>query len=524
MGHKYTKVAFTSSVKEVQSEQGSRDGYARWETGPDFAHELSQAESQFIEARDSMYMASVSETGWPYVQHRGGPTGFVKVVDKKTLAFADFRGNRQYISTGNFRKNNRVALFFMDYANKTRLKLIGRVKVISPADIESLTSINDPRYDARVERGFYIEVEGFDWNCPQHITPRFSQQQVDRLLAPLIAENQQIKQAKANSAQTQSIGEGSLTLTITGIRQLTPRIRAYELRSTKGKPLPEFKAGAHLQIPVPLESGELEFRHYSICSNPARRDIYEIAVLKDNNGSGGSRTIHQGFQLGTQLNIEPPENFFPLNPADQHSVLVAAGIGITAIKAMAQELSAQNKSFELHFAGKSKQEMAFYDRLHYQFKDQITTYCKSENRPMSLTSLMLAASAKATFYFCGPERLINEALEIAQAHGIGDERIHYERFATQHYANDSAFKVTLTESGLSFCVDAQESLLDALLSVGVELPHSCKTGNCRSCVTQVVAGEVDHRDAALSHHERHSGQLMCPCVSRAKSDKLTLAL
>ena len=115
MGHKYTAIAFTPEVKKVQQENRSRQGYQGFEQGPDYNHLLSQHEADFIEARDSFYMSSVTETDWPYVQHRGGPAGFMKVIDANTIGFADFSGNRQYVSTGNFRNNDKVALFFMDY-------------------------------------------------------------------------------------------------------------------------------------------------------------------------------------------------------------------------------------------------------------------------------------------------------------------------------------------------------------------------------------------------------------------------
>ena len=126
MGHKFAELAFTETVKSVQAAQGSRGSYSRMEERPeDYNNVLGPNETNFISARDSFYMATVSETGWPYVQHRGGPTGFVKVLDEKTIALPDFRGNRQYVSVGNLMKDDRVSLFFMDYANKTRLKLLG---------------------------------------------------------------------------------------------------------------------------------------------------------------------------------------------------------------------------------------------------------------------------------------------------------------------------------------------------------------------------------------------------------------
>jgi predicted pyridoxine 5'-phosphate oxidase superfamily flavin-nucleotide-binding protein len=198
MGHKFADIAFTDSVREVQQLQGSRAGYARLDGDVDSNHLLGENEAAFIADRDSFYMASVSETGWPYVQHRGGPSGFTKVVDEKTLGFADFAGNRQYVSVGNFIKDDRVSIFFMDYLNRRRLKLLGRVTVIDPANSALLASLKTDNYRARVERGFLIHVEAFDWNCPQHITPRYTEAQVEELVAPLLAEINELKN-KENS-------------------------------------------------------------------------------------------------------------------------------------------------------------------------------------------------------------------------------------------------------------------------------------------------------------------------------------
>lgn len=193
MGHKFAEIAFTESVRQVQQQQGSRDNYAGMDHGADYNHRLSDAEVSFLAERDSFYMSSVSETGWPYVQHRGGPAGFMRVIDEQTIGFADFRGNRQYVSTGNFLNNDRVALFFMDYPNRRRLKLLGRIRELGKDETQLLLQLKTEGYRALIERGFVIKVEGFDWNCPQHITPRFTQLQLEALMAPIVKENQQLK-------------------------------------------------------------------------------------------------------------------------------------------------------------------------------------------------------------------------------------------------------------------------------------------------------------------------------------------
>jgi predicted pyridoxine 5'-phosphate oxidase superfamily flavin-nucleotide-binding protein len=186
MAHRYAEIAFTPTVRAVQEALGSRQAYARHDGPEERNGVLGPREAAFIAERDSFYMASVSETGWPYVQHRGGPPGFLHVVDEKTLAFADFAGNRQYISTGNFQTNPRVALFLMDYPNQARLKILGRVRAFEASAAPELAEELFPKgYRARVERAIVVEVAGFDWNCSQHITQRFTLAEVEALAAPL---------------------------------------------------------------------------------------------------------------------------------------------------------------------------------------------------------------------------------------------------------------------------------------------------------------------------------------------------
>ena len=185
MSHAFADIAFTPSVKAAQQRDGSRAGYARNFESTDeiFNDRLGAAEAEFIAAQRSFYMATVSETGWPYLQHRGGPRGFLKVLDDKTLAFADFAGNRQLVSVGNAASNDRVALILVDYAKRVRLKLLGRL-AISDFDVrEALAgSLLEPGYRARPQRVMTITVEGFDWNCPQHIPVRLDAEDVQRAL------------------------------------------------------------------------------------------------------------------------------------------------------------------------------------------------------------------------------------------------------------------------------------------------------------------------------------------------------
>ena len=169
---RFGAIAFTPPVKAMQARMGSRAAYARMEAGAQSRDTIGDDEREFLAARDSFYMATVGEGGWPYIQHRGEPTGIVQVLGPHTIGFADFRGNRQYVSVGNLATNERVALIFVDYPSKTRLKSLARARVISAADdAETLAKLSPSDYGATIERGVVLEVEGFDWNCPQHIIP-----------------------------------------------------------------------------------------------------------------------------------------------------------------------------------------------------------------------------------------------------------------------------------------------------------------------------------------------------------------
>jgi len=203
MGHKFAELAFTPTVKDIQAINGSRRSYSRMEDGEDHHDVLGPNEAGFISSRDSFYMATVSETGWPYIQHRGGPVGFVRVLDDKTIGLADFRGNRQYVSVGNLRTEDRVSLFLMDYPNRARLKILGRARIVDGNDKETLERLSMPEYKAQVERGILISIEAFDWNCPQHITPRFTLADIEEGTAPLrqrIVELEEALQLKAQDA------------------------------------------------------------------------------------------------------------------------------------------------------------------------------------------------------------------------------------------------------------------------------------------------------------------------------------
>ena len=185
VSYAFLETLSTPSIKAAQEAKGSGEFWAKFAGHRDFAG-LTDAEAEFIAMRDSFYMATVAENGWPYVQHRGGPPGFLRVLDSRTLAFADFRGNRQYISVGNLAANDRVALILMDYPGRRRLKLLGHIEVKDlETDVKLAQKIAITGYKARVERAMVIHLIAFDWNCPQHLTQRFTEAELASVLTPI---------------------------------------------------------------------------------------------------------------------------------------------------------------------------------------------------------------------------------------------------------------------------------------------------------------------------------------------------
>jgi uncharacterized protein len=200
MAATYLHRMFGPTARGLQEADGSRASYARMEAAAGAADPITAREEQFIAARDSFYLGSITEGGWPYIQHRGGPCGFLRRIAGNRIGFADFGGNRQYLSVANLAHDDRVSLFLMDYPNRRRLKLIGHAVVSEdPAD---LAAVELPDYRAPAERAFLIDIVGFDWNCPQHIVPRFTQEEVARATAPLVAEVEQLRARIAELEET----------------------------------------------------------------------------------------------------------------------------------------------------------------------------------------------------------------------------------------------------------------------------------------------------------------------------------
>lgn len=426
MARAFAKISFTPDVQAVQTEMGSRTAYRSVELGASERVALSHAEQAFIAERDSFYLATVSQSGWPYVQHRGGPAGFLKVLDEQTIGYAEFSGNRQYLSVGNLRGDDRVSLILMDYPQQRRLKIWGRAREVdarSEPDLLARLEVADSR--APVERGIVIRVEAFDWNCPKYITPRYSTREVEMLIKQARAEF-----VAAEAPDARPLGSGDLPLTVSGIRQLTPRIRAYELSHAEGEPLPGYRPGAHIRVPIRRPDGSVTRRAYSLTDAPDHADCYRIAVLRVDEGEGGSSALHDSWRIGDRLNVDKPDNYFPLHEDGRPALLIAGGIGITPLKAMAEALAARGADFQLHYSGRAPKDMAFFKDLSRQYSRQCRFYFSQVPTPtrLDVEVLLANAAADAVIYVCGPSRLIDSVRQTARRLGIADERVQFESF------------------------------------------------------------------------------------------------
>ncbi len=398
------------------------------ESNPDL---ISPNEANFIEARDGFYQATVNDDGLPYMRFQGGPLGFLKVLDESTIGFADSNDNLQEVSLDFLTDKEVISIILMDYPNRKCLKICAHVKLIEaegdPELIQRLKVITSP---TEVERAVIFKIVAIDWSYPKNITPRFTALEVTEMTSSLQAELQQLKQTTYQKPKRQviQIGSGPLPLEITGIRQLTPDVRAFEFRHKDRDPIPTIVAGSHISLPITLHDGSNVMRTYTIANNPRRRDVYEVAVLWEENGRGGSKAIYDTYQLGMIIHADMPQNSFSLHEGRRPTVLIAAGIGIAPIKSMAQELVKRGHEFEMHYAARSKTFMAYRSKLTLELKENLHLYPLDEGKMLDLNSLLTSSSEDTEFYICGPEGLIIAFIEQAKSLGVSLDKIHYQLF------------------------------------------------------------------------------------------------
>ncbi|MBB5373080.1 vanillate O-demethylase ferredoxin subunit [Acidocella aromatica] len=313
-----------------------------------------------------------------------------------------------------------------------------------------------------------------------------------------------------------------LTVQVMRRRVVADNIIALELRSAAGATLPAFSAGAHIDVMLP--NGLM--RQYSLLNDPVETHRYEIAILRDPNSRGGSLSAHADIREGTALNIGEPRNLFPLAP-EGGALLFAGGIGVTPLLAMAHTLHRLGRAFALHYCTRTKSAAAFRDELRagpFGGAMWFHTDDGPASQKLDAAAVLAAASPGTHIYVCGPAGFIAHIYATARAAGWAEDRLHSESFAATPAAPGGEFNLRLTKRGIVVPVRAEQSALDALLAVGVDLPVSCEQGICGTCVTRVLEGEPEHRDSFLTKAERARNNCFTPCVSRARTQELVLDL
>lgn len=308
---------------------------------------------------------------------------------------------------------------------------------------------------------------------------------------------------------------------VTELRREADGILGMTLEDGNGRALPRWSAGAHVELCV----GNFD-RKYSLCGDPAA-GTYQVAIRREDMGRGGSCHIHDTLKAGDEIRLRGPSNLFRLSEGAAHYVLVAGGIGITPIIAMADRLKLEGRSYELHYAGRSRETMAFLTRLHADHGDALTLYPGDEGRALKLAALVGRLLTGGQIYACGPSRMLLELEGLTADMPEGTFRSEHFRSAGSSIdpGKEQAFEAELSDSGMILQVDADKTLLDALLAAGIDVPHDCCEGLCGSCEVDVVEGEVDHRDMVLTPAERAANQRMMSCCSRARNGgRIRLAL
>lgn len=314
-----------------------------------------------------------------------------------------------------------------------------------------------------------------------------------------------------------------LRLRVQAIRLQAEGIHAFELVDPDGAELPAATAGAHVDVHLP----DGLVRSYSLSGDPADRTVWTLGVLREVNGQGGSRAMHDGLRVGELLTVSPPRNAFPLVPGTAHTVLLAGGIGITPIKAMAHTLTAQRRSFELHYCARTARHVAFTrelrslvppDRLHFHFDNGVPGH------GLNIANLLKQQPDGAHLYYCGPAGFMKACAEASTHWAPGS--VHFEHFKPPEPAPKSApdvsFEVRLSRRGITVPVLHDQTIVRAIELAGLRVPTSCLSGLCGSCKVDYLEGDVEHNDYILSDEEKT--RCLTVCVSRARSKLLILDL
>lgn len=318
----------------------------------------------------------------------------------------------------------------------------------------------------------------------------------------------------------------SLTLRVAAVRDEAEAIKSFELVDPAGGELPAFEPGAHLIVDLP---GALR-RQYSLSNDCRERNRYEIAVFCEPEGRGGSRHMHESVALGDTLAVSQPVNNFPLKPGEGRHILIAGGIGITPLLAMARRLETLGCDYQLHYCVRTPERAAYRELLEsVPFGSHVTFHFDGGDpaKGLNVVDLCRDVPAGAQIYCCGPTALMHAVQEASAHWPMGT--VHFEFFsadpaAVTHSEDDGSFQVVVNSSGDTLTVGAEETILEVLEAHGIEVERLCEEGFCGTCITGVLEGEPDHRDTVLSDAEHAEGKLITVCCSRAKTGRLVLDL
>lgn len=299
----------------------------------------------------------------------------------------------------------------------------------------------------------------------------------------------------------------------------------FELVDPHGRELPAFTAGAHLDVQTDAE----HMRQYSLSNAPSESHRYQIAVLREDNSRGGSVAMHDKVQEGDLIQISAPRNHFALDASAKHTLLLAAGIGITPLLAMAEQLHAEGRSFEMHYTAKTCSKMAFLNDISASpYADKVHFYFTQEEggaRP-NIADLASSPEAGTHLYVCGPNGFIDSVMETFKQSGWSGKQLHTEYFegADIDTSTDRSFEVKLASSGEVYTIPADKTIAEVLIDNDVDLLTSCEQGICGTCVTRILEGTPEHRDLYFDEDEHAANDVFTPCCSRAKSKLLVLDL
>ena len=318
-------------------------------------------------------------------------------------------------------------------------------------------------------------------------------------------------------------GGVEIRVRVAAVEQATHTVRRFRLESVSGEPLPPFSAGAHVVVTMD-DDGRRIRNPYSLIDRAADGSSYRIGVLLTPNSRGGSKFMHERVKAGDELVITMPVNLFPIVRTGRRHVLVAGGIGITPIYAMANELRRASAPYELHYAMRNEASGAFIDELRAAHGDKLKLYRDDMQEFVSVSEILPNQPLGTHLYVCGPEGMIEAVLKGGREAGWPEEHLHAERFLAP--AGGEPFSVVLQRAGITAQVRADQSLLEAIEEAGVDAPYLCRGGACGQCETAVVScdGSLVHNDHFLTEEEHASGKKIMTCVPRLKGRELVLDL